>query len=241
MRSVYKEMQPDIREELFYLTPEQLVERAETSPEVIAALNSESFCRDYYNRRVPSDLQLIEAPMGVAFCTLIRALPLVLAQLATIRSIVMRWERCVVPRKEELNWTTNTSQFSRCVSWSGMGGDDLNVIQLAETGEYLYVLSPWNNEDPHIRLDLRAIREGRRLGPRRVGEWRVPLAQLRALLVALVATRGHLFENTERYSIALVRSLPLTRMQMEHRETFAQRARDRRAARELPSQEGYDE
>ena len=225
------------REEAFDLTPRELIEYGATSAKVAAALNDESFCRDYYNRRVPADLQLTEPPLEIPFCELIRALPSILSQLTEIQTTIMQWERCVVPEKEKLNRNVNSAQFSRCVDWSS--GRDSIAIQIAEAGDHLYVLSPWNSDDPHIRLELRVVRESRR-GPsafERVGEWRVPLALLRPLLVALVATEGHLFENTENYDIVLIQSLPSPRIQMEQRETAHKAALMRRSDRELPFRE----
>ena len=230
-------MQPSTlrHREAFYFTPEQLLAYSETSSEVVAALSDPEFCRDYYNRRVPSDLQLSEPPMGVPFCTLVRSLPSILTQVSTIQIDIMRWERCVVPGKEELNRYINPTQFNECLSWT-VGREPSGTIRFAKTGGYYYRLSPWDSVNPYIRLELREIRKGERgpIGSRRVGEWSVPLTQLRPLLIALVATRGHLFENTEGYEIALIRSVPWTRVQMERREDRAEQTRTRRTALELP-------
>lgn len=219
------------------IAPDELEQFAATDPRIATLLSDERFCREYYNLRVPFDLQLQE-PLGVSFCQVVRALPDILARLATIQEMVMRWERCVVPGKDELNRFVNTAQFGQCLSWS-TSQNSLTIL-LDRGADHAYLLSPWDSANPYIRLQLRLLRDGRQ-GPsivQRVGEWRVPLQQLRSLLVALIATRGHLFENTENYRIAYIQSIPRTRVQMEQREIISERARSRQAIRELPFSEG---
>ena len=247
MRSRLDLIPPDIqRESAFYLSPEELVQYSATSGEVRAALANESFCKDYYNHRVPSDLQLSEAPLGVPFCTVIRALPKILQNVVIIQAIVMQWERCVAPTTAELIADPN-----RRLECQNYRTERLQpTIHLESDEGYGYLLRPRDSREPGIQLlfgsmtrwspGLESLYYYYRL-TQRLGEWSVPASQLRHLLVALVATDGYLFPGTANYRIGLIVFNLSTRETLEQAEGISRQRDVRRTARELPFTEELPE
>ena len=76
------------------IPPSQLGIFAAADPRQGRLLGDEQFCREYYNLRVPSDLQLTTNLPNLTFCQLIPRLDRVLQYMPQIQEAAMRWRLC---------------------------------------------------------------------------------------------------------------------------------------------------
>ena len=156
-------------------------------------ISDEKFCKEYYNLRVPSDLQLERPPPFLTFCKLIHHIDRVLARTSEIQTAVMRWQLCstlAVPdhRCEGVNLTVGEDP-----DWS-----HILIAPHSDQGNRVWPVTKVNvrydppfsayeplvtNPGGHVNLvRLRQV-EGT-LG----SEWTVETGDIKGILIGLIAT-----------------------------------------------------